>query len=88
MVVGCPVFNFVTATMGRGNPDFGDHNTLGVHFSARPGIDYGSPEQSGATSMWPRASETVGSHFVLLSSPGRLRSVRGVGFLAYKRFIL
>ena len=45
-------------------------------------------EQSGVTSMWPRASETVGSHFILLSSPGRLRSVRGVGFLAYKKFIL
>ena len=43
MVAGCPVFNFVTAAMGRGNPDFGDHNTFGVHFSARPGIDYGSP---------------------------------------------
>jgi len=41
--VGCPVFNFVTSVVGRGNPDFGDYDTFDVHFSARSGIDHGSP---------------------------------------------
>ena len=44
-------------------------------------------EQSGATSI-VASGERARSYFVLLSSPGRLRSARGAGFLAYKRFIL